>query len=51
MLFNAVTTLTIAIGVLTLYLGLLAFSMIGAFSLIPQGALEGELGRNPSAGD
>jgi len=36
---------------LTLYLGLLAFSMIGAFSLIPQGALEGELGRNPSAGD
>ena len=49
-LFNAVTT-SIAIGVLTLYLGLLAFSMIGAFSLIPQGALEGELGRNPSAGD
>ena len=25
--------------------------MIGSFSLIPQGALEGEIGRNPTAGD
>jgi uncharacterized membrane protein len=50
-LFNTVTTLTIAIGVLTLYLALLAFSAIGSLSLIPQGALEDEIGRNPSAGD
>ena len=50
-LFNAVTTLTIAIGVLTLYLALLTFSVIGAFSLIPPGALEAEIGRNPTAGD
>jgi uncharacterized membrane protein len=50
-LFNAVTTLTIAIGVLTLYLGLLAFSMIGAFSLIPPGAFEAQTGRDPAAAD
>jgi hypothetical protein len=50
-LFNAVTTLTIAIGVLTLYLALLAFSVIGSFSLIPQGALQDEIGSNPTYGD
>jgi hypothetical protein len=50
-LFNAVTTLTIVIGVLTLYLALLVFSVIGSFSLIPQGALEDEIGRHPTAGD
>lgn len=49
-LFNAVTTLTIAIGVLTLYLALLAFSVLGAFSLIPQSALQDEIGR-ASAGE
>lgn len=42
-LFNAVTVLTIAIGVLTLYLALLAFSVVGAFSLIPQGAFEAQI--------
>ena len=45
-LFNLVTTLTIAIGVLTLYLALLAFSMIGSVSLIPQDALEEQLGHS-----
>jgi hypothetical protein len=45
-LFNLVTTLTIAIGVLTLYLALLAFSMTGSVSLIPQGALEEQLGNS-----
>jgi hypothetical protein len=50
-LFNAVTTSTIAIGVLTLYLALLAFCVIGSFSLIPQGAMEGEIGRNRTVGD
>jgi uncharacterized membrane protein len=34
-LFNTVTTLTIAIGVATLYLALLAFSVIGAFQPHP----------------
>ena len=41
-LFNAVTALTIAIGVLTLYLALLAFSVVGSFSLIPEGALNAQ---------
>lgn len=49
-LFNAVTTLTIAIGVLTLYLALLAFSVVGAFSLVPQGALNAQVHR-AAAGD
>jgi hypothetical protein len=49
-LFNAVTTLTIAIGVLTLYLALLAFSVVGAFSLVPQGALNAQINR-AAAGD
>ena len=44
-LFNAVTTLTIAIGVLTLYLALLALSVVGSFSLIPPSALEDQIGR------
>jgi uncharacterized membrane protein len=44
-LFNAVTVLTIAIGVLTLYLALLAFSVVGAFSLVPQGALKSQINR------
>jgi hypothetical protein len=43
-LFNAVTTLTIAIGVLTLYLALLAFSVVGSFSLIPPSALKDQIG-------
>jgi uncharacterized membrane protein len=43
-LFNAVTTLTIAIGVLTLYLALLAFSVVGSFSLIPPSAFEDQIG-------
>jgi hypothetical protein len=48
-LFNAVTTLTIAIGVMTLYLALFAFSVIGAFSLIPGSALEDQIGRATTA--
>jgi hypothetical protein len=48
-LFNAATTLTIWIGVLTLYLALLAISVIGAFSLIPSGALEAQIGRATTA--
>jgi uncharacterized membrane protein len=44
-LFNAVTTLTITIGVLTLYLALLAFSVVGSFSLIPESALHDQIGR------
>lgn len=44
-LFNAATILTIWIGVLTLYLALLAISVIGAFSLVPPGALEDQIGR------
>jgi hypothetical protein len=42
-LFNAVTALTIAIGVLTLYLALLAFSVVGSFSLIPERALYAQI--------
>lgn len=49
-LFNAVTALTIAIGVLTLYLALLAFSVVGSFSLIPEGALNAQIHR-AAAGD
>ena len=48
-LFNAVTALTIAIGVLTLYLALLAFSVVGAFSLIPEGALNAQIHRAAAA--
>ncbi|HEV7808086.1 MAG TPA: hypothetical protein VGO80_19895 [Solirubrobacteraceae bacterium] len=48
-LFNAVTALTIAIGVLTLYVALLAISVIGSFSLIPQGALNDQIGRAAAA--
>jgi uncharacterized membrane protein len=44
-LFNAVTTLTVVIGVLTLYAGLGAFSVVGAFALVPEGALEEQIGR------
>jgi hypothetical protein len=44
-LFNAVTALTIAIGVLTLYLALLAFSVVGSFCLIPEGALNAQIHR------
>jgi hypothetical protein len=44
-LFNAVTMVTIAIGVLTLYLALLAFSVVGAFILIPEGALKAQINR------
>jgi hypothetical protein len=43
-LFNAVTALTIAIGVLSLYLALLLFSTIASFSLIPEGALRDQVG-------
>jgi hypothetical protein len=50
-LFNAVTTLTIAIGVLTLYLALLAFSVVGSFSLIPEGALHQQVGQATTATD
>jgi hypothetical protein len=50
-LFNAVTLLTVAIGVLTLYLGLLACSVIGAFSLLPSGALRAQINHAPSAAD
>jgi hypothetical protein len=45
-LFNTVTTLTIWIGVLSLYLALLAMSVIGAFSLVPPGALEAQIDRS-----
>jgi uncharacterized membrane protein len=48
-LFNAVTTLTISIGVLTLYLALLAFSVVGSFSLIPEGALKAQINRAAAA--
>jgi hypothetical protein len=48
-LFNAVTVLTIAIGVLTLYLALLALSVVGAFSLIPEGALNAQINRADAA--
>lgn len=48
-LFNAVTALTIAIGVLTLYLALLAFSVVGSFCLIPAGALDAEIHRAAAA--
>jgi hypothetical protein len=50
-LFNAVTTLTIAIGVLTLYLALLTFSVVGSFSLIPEGALHQQVARDITATD
>jgi hypothetical protein len=49
-LFNVVTVLTIAIGVLTLYLALLAFSVVGSFSLIPEGAFNAQIHR-AAAGD
>jgi hypothetical protein len=49
-LFNVVTTLTITIGVLTLYLALLALSVVGSFSLIPEGALNAQINR-AAAGD
>ncbi|MDX6692214.1 MAG: hypothetical protein QOG15_3671 [Solirubrobacteraceae bacterium] len=42
-LFNAATTLTIVIGVLTLYVALLVFSVVGSFSLIPRGALQEQI--------
>ena len=50
-LFNAVTTLTVFFGVLTLYLGLLAFSVVAVFSLLPQGALEAQLEHEPITHD
>jgi hypothetical protein len=50
-LFNAVTTLTIAIGVLTLYLGLFAFNVVAAFGLIPPDAFGSQIGRHPTATD
>jgi hypothetical protein len=48
-LFNAVTAVTIAIGVLTLYLALLAFSVVGSYCLIPEGALNAEIHRTAAA--
>jgi hypothetical protein len=48
-LFNAVTALTIAIGVLTLYLALLALSVVGSFILIPDGALHAQIDRAAAA--
>jgi hypothetical protein len=49
-LFNAVTAVTIAIGVLTLYLALMAFSVVSGFGLLPPSALEGQI-NHASAGD
>jgi hypothetical protein len=48
-LFNAVTTLTIVIGVLTLYVALLAFSVVGSFSLVPPGAFQDQIGHSTTA--
>jgi hypothetical protein len=50
-LFNTVTTLTIAIGVATLYVALLAFSVIVAFSLIPPAAVQDQIGPAPATTD
>jgi uncharacterized membrane protein len=50
-LFNAVTTLTVLIGVLTLYAGLGAFSVVGAFALLPEGALEDQIGGDAATVD
>ena len=51
MLVNAVTTFMIGIGVLTRCLTLLAFSIAGAFSLIPQGVFHDQIGRAAGATD
>ena len=47
--FAAILALTIAIGVLTLYLALLALSVVGSFSLIPEGALNAQIHRAGAA--
>jgi hypothetical protein len=50
-LFNAVTTLTVVIGVLSLYAGLAGFSVAGVFSLLPQSAVDEQLGRDAGAAE
>ncbi len=48
-LFNAVTALTVLIGVSSLYAGLAAFSVAGAFSLLPEGAVREQIGADADA--
>ena len=48
-LFNAVTVLTVLIGVLSLYGGLGAFCVAGAFSLLPEGAVRAQIGADVDA--
>jgi hypothetical protein len=51
MLFNMATVLTIALGVLTTYLALLAISALAAASFIPPGVLEQNLQHAVGVGD
>jgi hypothetical protein len=51
MLFNIVTTITIAIGVLSLYLALFAAAALCAFGLIPSDVLAGEVGHSADPSD
>jgi uncharacterized membrane protein len=48
-LFNAVTVLTVVIGVLSLYGALGAFCVAGAFSLLPEGAIRAQIGADTDA--
>ena len=50
-LFNLVTVVTVVIGVLALYLELLALTAGGVLLLVPDAALADALGRPTSAGD
>jgi uncharacterized membrane protein len=50
-LFNLVTVVTVVIGVLALYLELLALTAVGVLLLVPDAALADALGRPTSAGD
>ncbi|MFF0655156.1 hypothetical protein [Micromonospora tulbaghiae] len=49
-LFNIVTLATVVIGVLALYLALLALTLAGAFLLLPEATLADALGYRPGVG-
>jgi uncharacterized membrane protein len=49
-LFNLVTTITVVLGVLTLYLALLALNLVAAGTLITTAVLEKQLGHPADAG-
>jgi hypothetical protein len=50
-LFNLATALTVAVGVLTLFLALLAINLVSGTALIAPGVLEGQLQHEVGAGD